>query len=153
MLIPKIYGGITLEEYALSDKKGKYQDRINSGANGRNQMMWEFGLNSAHFDNAIAIKEKIDEIDSTFDLVLLKEKFDESIILLKDLLCWDYSDVTSLTLNAHDPKTKSKLSGIARQKLQHWMHADYQLYNHFKAKFETKLDSFGHDRMQVSTFI
>ena len=116
-------------------------------------MMWEFGLNSASFDNAIAIKEKIDEIDSTFDLVLLKEKFDESIILLKDLLCWDYSDVTSLTLNAHDPKTKSKLSGIARQKLQHWMHADYQLYNHFKSKFETKLDSFGHDRMQVSIFI
>ena len=115
-------------------------------------MMWEFGLNSASFDNTIAIKEKIDEIDSTFDLVLLKEKFDESIILLKDLLCWDYSDVTSLTLNAHDPKTKSKLSGIARQKLQHWMHADYQLYNHFKAKFETKLDSFGHDRMQVSIY-
>ena len=116
-------------------------------------MMWEFGLNSASFDNAIAIKEKIDEIDSTFDLVLLKEKFDESIILLKDLLCWDYSDVTSLTLNAHDPSTKSKISAIARQKLQYWMHADYQLYNYFKAKFEAKLDSFGHDRMQVFFFV
>ena len=111
--------------------------------------MWEFGLNSAHFDNAIAIKEKIDEIDSTFDLVLLTEKFEESIILLKDLLCWDYSDMTSLLLNAHNPRTKSKISAIARQELQHWMHADYQLYNHFKAKFDAKLGSFSHDRMQV----
>ena len=111
--------------------------------------MWEFGLNSAHFDNAIAIKEKIDEIDSTFDLVLLTEKFEESIILLNDLLCWDYSDVTSLILNAHDPKTKSKISAIARQELQLWMHADYQLYNHFKDKFEAELDSFGRDQMQV----
>ena len=65
--IPKVYGGITLEEYALSNKKGEYQDRINSGAYGRNQMMWDFGLNPVSFDNDTVIKAKIAEIDSTFD--------------------------------------------------------------------------------------
>ena len=149
--IPKVYGGITLEEYALSNKKGEYQDRINSGAYGRNQMMWDFGLNPVHFDNDTSIKAKIAEIDSTFDLVLITEKFGESMVLLKDLLCWDYADVTNLKLNAHDDATKSKISAAGRQKLQQWMHADYQLYNHFKDKFEAELDSFGRDQMQVST--
>ena len=151
--IPKVYGGITLEEYALSNKKGEYQDRINSGAYGRNQMMWDFGLNPVHFDNNTSIKAKIAEIDSTFDLVLITEKFGESMVLLKDLLCWDYADVTNLKLNAHDDATKSKISATGRQKLQQWMHADYQLYNHFKDKFESELDSFGRDQMQVSTYI
>ena len=114
--IPKVYGGITLEEYALSNKKGEYQDRINSGAYGRNQMLWDFGLNPVSFDNDTVIKAKIAEIDSTFDLVLMTEKFGESMVLLKDLLCWDYADVTNLKLNAHDDATKSKISAAGRQK-------------------------------------
>ena len=52
---------------------------------------------------------KINEIDETFDLVLLTEKYNESIILLKDLLCWDYNDLRGLTLNVHK-RTKSKIS-------------------------------------------
>ena len=95
---------------------------------------------------------QIDEIDSTFDLVLLTEKYSESMILLKDLLCWDYGDLTSLTLNAHDEKTKSKVSREGRKRLQEWMEADYFLYNHFKEKFELEVDSFGRDQMQVSYF-
>ena len=95
---------------------------------------------------------QIDEIDSTFDLVLLTEKYGESMILLKDLLCWDYGDLTSLTLNVHDEKTKSKVSREGRKRLQEWMEADYFLYNHFKDKFELEVDSFGRDQMQVSYF-
>ena len=55
----KIYNGITLEEFALSNKQGEYQDRINQGAYGRNQMLWDFGLSPAYFDNATAIKAKV----------------------------------------------------------------------------------------------
>ena len=38
----KNYGGISLDEYALSNKMGEYRDRINQGAYGQNQMLWDF---------------------------------------------------------------------------------------------------------------
>ena len=45
------YGGISLEEYAMLDKSGLYQDRIHQGTLGRNQMLWDFGLNPEYFEN------------------------------------------------------------------------------------------------------
>ena len=104
------YGGISLEEYALSDKVGKFADRIQNGHFGRNQMLWDFGLNQNDFDNLTKVQSKIEEIEATFDLVLITEKFSESIVLLKELLCWDFHDMTSLKLNAQKSSTKSKLS-------------------------------------------
>ena len=146
----KIYDNVTLEEYALSNKKGKFEDRINEGIYGRNQMLWDFGLDPNYFDNQSAINDKINEIDETFDLVLLTEKYNESIILLKELLCWDYNDLRGLSLNVHK-RTKSKVSINARKTLQKWMKADYYFYNHFKDKFYRKLNSFGPEKMKVRT--
>ena len=116
-----------MEEYALSDKTGRFQDRIGNSGFGRNQMLWDFGLDEKLFENMTAIKSKIEEIDSTFALVLLTEKFDESMILLKDLLCWDYRDMTSLKLNAQKSSSKSKVSTNARNILKKWMWADYMV--------------------------
>jgi len=141
------YGGISLEEYALSDKTGRYKDRIGNSGFGRNQMLWDFGLDEKHFENVTYIKSKIEEIDSTFALVLLTEKFDESMVLLKDLLCWDYRDMTSLKLNAQKSSSKSKLSTKARNILEKWMWADYMLYDHFKEKFQDEIIAFGSDKM------
>ena len=123
----KKYGGISLEEYALSDKTGQYQDRIGDGGFGRNQMLWDFGLDEIHFENSTVIRSKIEEIESTFELVLLTEQFDESMVLLKDLLCWDYRDMTSLKLNAQKASSKSKISKEARDNLKKWMWGDYMV--------------------------
>ena len=38
----------------------------------------------------IFFRSKIEEMDSTFQLVLVAESFDESLLLLRELLCWDY---------------------------------------------------------------
>ena len=123
----KKYGGISLEEYALSDKTGRYQDRIGNGGFGRNQMLWDFGLDEIHFENSTVIRSKIEEIESTFELVLLTEQFDESMVLLKDLLCWDYRDMSSLKLNAQKTSSKSKISIEARENLKKWMWGDYMV--------------------------
>ena len=144
----KLYGGISLETYALSAKTGRYQDRKSNGTLGRNQMLWDFGLNPFFFDNMTAVDEKLNEIDSTFDLVLLTERFDESMILLKDSLCWDYKDITSIKLNAHDTSTKSKVSKKAREALKSWLKGDYVIYDHFRKKFQEHVENFGLDKME-----
>ena len=71
------------------------------------------------------------------------EHFDESIVLLKHLLCWEYSDLTSLKLNVHDEKSKSTLSDKARKKLKEWLSSDYIMYDHFKEIFEKKIEALG----------
>jgi len=38
-------------------------------------------------------------VDKEFDLVLLQERFEESMVLLKHLLCWSYEDVVSMQVN------------------------------------------------------
>ena len=42
---------------------------------------------------------KIDEAQKKFGLVMIAEQFDESLVLMKDLLCWEFEDITSLKLN------------------------------------------------------
>ena len=87
--------GISLEDYALlNEKTGPFADRAKTGNLGQNQMLWDFGLELNLLTNETAIRDKILEIESSFDLVMIAERFDESIILLRDELCWSYRDVT-----------------------------------------------------------
>lgn len=148
---PVYYGGhLSLEEYIMKkDKsKGRYRDRAKVANLGRNQMLFDFGLDKKDFDDEDKVWDKIKSIEDQFDLVLIAEKFDESMVLLKDLLCWDYRDVTYFKLNAKKPEAKSVISDEARAKLKQWLKSDYLLYNHFLAKFEKKVASFGVKKMK-----
>ena len=69
------------------------------------------------------------------------------MILLKDLLCWDYQDVVNFKLNSRKESKKIHLSDEARAALKKYLAADYKLYNYFKSKFEEKLQKFGEHKM------
>ena len=92
---------------------------------------------------------------------------EESLVFLKHLLCWNYSDVASLALNQRKGAVsieiniffylyqwifQSVMEGSVRTKesrriLRHRLNPDYFIYNHFVQKFKEKLQAFGHDRM------
>ena len=59
-----------------------YEDR-NIRSIGRNQMLADFGVRWEDFDQPEVINRKINEIDLTFDLLLVSERMEESLILLK----------------------------------------------------------------------
>lgn len=139
---------VDLESYIFADKTvGHFKDRSKISNLGRNQMLWDFGFPAKLFDNETAIDLKIKEIDRKFDLVLIAEQFDESMILLKEQLCWDFVDITYLSLNAHKKETKSKISEEARRELANWLKGDYMLYNFFRRKFGNAKTEFGENRM------
>ena len=71
------------------------------------------------------------------------------MILLKDLLCWDYEDIVNLKLNARKESGKVQLSEEARSELRKYQAADFALYHHFKTKFEQKIKAFGQSRMEL----
>jgi hypothetical protein len=81
----------------FSDESIKIPDKIYTqrylGKIGINQMMFDLGMNVSDFTKPFTVKEYIDKLDSIFDLVMLSEKMDESLVLLKHLLCWTTDDV------------------------------------------------------------
>ena len=88
------------------------------------------------------------EIETTFGLVMIMEYFEESIVLLKDQLCWHYDDLIYLKLNVQKGQ-KSSLSTKAEEKLRKWLTADQMLYDHFKGLFLQKIKSFGQEKMNT----
>ena len=61
-------------------------------------LLHDFGLPLE--TNEEMVEGKIREIEETFDLVMIVEHFDASMVLLRNLLNWKFEDLTSLKLNA-----------------------------------------------------
>ena len=63
-----------------------------NGYLGRNQQLWDLGLmDTSHFD---LVQAKVQEVDKNFNLVLIAEHFEESLVLLSHQLCWPLANMT-----------------------------------------------------------
>ena len=108
-------------------------------------MLWDLGLDQV--ENEELVRKKIEEVEKKFDLVLIAEKFNDSLVLMRETLCWDLEDVTSFKLNGRKEGLKKKLNETTKSNLKKYLKYDYMLYNHFKNKFENKLNKFGQNKM------
>lgn len=139
--------GMTLEEFAFANKSSeKFRKRVR-GQLGQNQMHWDFGVPQNQIENVEVTKGLIREIEANFDLVMIAERFDESMVMLKNLLCWGTPDVASFKVNARNESLKVGLSNDVRTKLQEWNNGDQVLYSYFYEKFDKEVKEFGASRM------
>ncbi|XP_054716502.1 galactosylceramide sulfotransferase-like [Uloborus diversus] len=125
----------------------KFVDRRYREKFGTNQMMFDLGANPDIFENDTLVNEYVQKLDQWFDLVLVADRMDESLILMKRFLCWDIDDVVTFKLNARSPKFKSELNDEEKEALRKLNHADAILYSHFLEKFEKEIEQFGRERM------
>lgn len=121
------------------------------GKFGANQMFFDLGGSPAIFNDTEKIVKYLDMIESWFHLVLVAERMDESLVLLRHLMCWDLDDVVAFKLNARSPKFKSDLSETEMEKLRFLNYADSLLYERFLQKFEREVEDFGQERMASET--
>ena len=56
-------------------------------------MLFDLGVNVRATLTSIEIRWAINHVEDIFDIVMIAEKMDESLILLKEYLCWDLKDV------------------------------------------------------------
>jgi len=116
----------------------------------KNAMMWDFGLDNDETDER-TIKRWIERLDQIFDLVLITDYFDESMILLKEELCWTTEDITFIKSNSRKLDKKSStadwMSDEYQKKLIDWNKADWMLYQHFNTTFANKVENFGREKM------
>ena len=133
-----------------------------------NRMSFNLGFNSAvDRDNPIKIKQFIETIDHLFDLVLITDRMEESLILLKHLLCWKTEDVITLKVNkilfyisfnfnfikkqviGRKRKMEEKRTeNISRDTILKLNRVDNEIYQYFLSKFEAKVEMFGLQKMQ-----
>jgi hypothetical protein len=59
-------------------------------------MLWDLGMDVKLQEDQSELRKEIDYLDNQFDLVMIAERFDESLIVLKEKLCWDLEDVIYL---------------------------------------------------------
>ncbi|XP_074449127.1 galactose-3-O-sulfotransferase 2-like [Larus michahellis] len=115
----------------------------------RNLMTFDFGFNPDGEVSAERVKLMLKAIEASFDLLLISEYFDESMVLLKEMLCWDLDSVVSFPLNIRDSSTKSPLSDTVVEKIKEWNRLDWEIYTHFNRTFWERIDrDIGRERMQ-----
>ncbi|XP_047635622.1 galactose-3-O-sulfotransferase 4 [Phacochoerus africanus] len=96
-------------------------------------------------------------LDSVFDLVLVAEYFDESLVLLADALCWGLDDVVGFMHNAQaggrqsgsavsdDGLTAEDKQLTARARA--WNNLDWALYVHFNHSLWERIKQYGQSRL------
>ena len=112
-------------------------------------MLFDLGLEPEQMDNEIMVKMKIEEIETQFKLVMIAEHFSESLVLLKNGLCWDIYDVTNFHLNGRKDEMKSQLTNKTRSLLKEYLNSDYMLYDHFHQIFQSKMETFGKTELSI----
>lgn len=111
----------------------------------QNSVFYDLGYNNTN-NNLEYIDQSIEEISNIFNLVLISDFFDLSVLLLKELLCWELQDVLYLVSNARS-KTTTQIDDDLRSKITDWNLADSRLYNHFSAVFLKKIAAYGNERL------
>ena len=62
----------------------------------KNQMLWDLGMSSQETENENILRKKLKLYHDEFDVVLITERFYESLIVMKEELCWDIQDLLFL---------------------------------------------------------
>ena len=123
--------GTSLQEFAMSPDKPE-TIIVPGHLNYKHSLLWDMGVGADKHDDGQYVREKIRELDKTFDLMLLVEYFRESMVLLKHDICWQYEDLVSLKLNARTEESKSHIDNEAMMELRTWLKTSYLLYDYFK---------------------
>uniref|UniRef100_UPI00398E976A galactose-3-O-sulfotransferase 2-like n=1 Tax=Pristiophorus japonicus TaxID=55135 RepID=UPI00398E976A len=146
--VPAFLHAETLSEFAKYPWRYYEASRTNNHY-ARNLLWFDFGFNNNGNYSKGNESFVVNKIERTFNLILITEYFDESMILLKEALCWELDDVVSFKLNFRSNDTKQHMADETIENIKEWNTLDWALYRHFNRTFWRKIDeTIGKERMQ-----
>lgn len=108
----------------------------------KNNQAYDLGLSVKNSRNSTAIRNYVHYLGDQFDLVLINEYFDESLVLMKKIFCWSWSDVLYISRNqqskSHVVKNETLKKLIRRNNA-----ADQYLYDYFNKTLWKKIYEYG----------
>ncbi|XP_033127063.1 galactose-3-O-sulfotransferase 2-like [Anneissia japonica] len=109
----------------------------------KNPNLYDLGLETRDQENTVLVDKAIKRIASEFDLVLIQEYYNESLLLLKKLLCFSFEDILYIPKGVRSSKRRYTLSGALRESINKWSWADAKLYAHFNKTFWERVKEYG----------
>ncbi|KAI6660581.1 Galactosylceramide sulfotransferase [Oopsacas minuta] len=107
------------------------------------------GVNKSYLKSRPELMKEIDRFlnwtEENIDFFIISEKFDESLILLKDRLGWRIEDLIYFPLNkaAEPPKINEEDKIMLRDKTEEFSYIDYLLYERMKLKLDRMIEEKG----------
>ncbi|XP_006825555.1 galactose-3-O-sulfotransferase 2-like [Saccoglossus kowalevskii] len=111
----------------------------------KNGQMYMFGFASSYTENQNLIDEKIRELDKEFDLVMIAEYMDESLVLLKKMMCWEFDDIIYYSNKVMSRETRSQMTENVKTQIADWNSADLKLYEHFNRTLWLRIKQYEGD--------
>ncbi|CAJ1065900.1 galactose-3-O-sulfotransferase 2-like [Xyrichtys novacula] len=110
-----------------------------------NVLAFDFGLENNVTADSSDLEERarraVAAIERDFQLILISEYFDESMILLKHTLCWSLEDVVYFKLNSRSEGSRQPPLPVTAEKIKRWNALDWRIYLHFNATFWHRVES------------
>uniref|UniRef100_A0A1B6HBQ7 Galactosylceramide sulfotransferase-like n=1 Tax=Homalodisca liturata TaxID=320908 RepID=A0A1B6HBQ7_9HEMI len=138
---------ISFKELLKSPEKLKNVEARYAKKLGLNQMSFDLGLPEEDFTSTEKVGKFIKKIDTEFDLVMISEWMEASLVLLADLMNWPLDYVMFLKINARSPEAVYKMSSEERRTVSRWNSVDHKLYTYFLNKFKQRIRDYGEERM------
>lgn len=101
-----------------------------------NRMSFDLGLLAKDFHSQDVIDDFLFRLENDFELIMIMEHMNESLLLLRRRLGWKLTDVLYIPKNVNKRKSShNEFTESDRVKHQKWGTADYALYAHFSKLF------------------
>ena len=114
--------------------------RIGGTLWGLNQQLWDLGIeNKVIAGDFETQKATIEKLDQDFDLVMISERMDESMVLLAEALCLPLRNVSTLKNNVRKADKIVALTEHDKDVLARFQKPDQELYNHFNKQLDIKI--------------
>ena len=109
----------------------------------RNSMGQDFGFaTTLKIEDSDEVLKKMNSLEKEFFLVLLTDRFDESLVLMKRYLNWNLSDILYIPRNTHTHPPVN-ITAELREKYKKTSFMDFAIYNRFSEIFNEKVIAEG----------
>ena len=160
-LIPSVY---SYYGYGSSNNFDSFLGNLNNSnkASLRNGQLFDLGFPDYNGDQLTKIEMAIDLIEKRFDLVMILERFDECLMILKKFYFpWlELMDLVYFVKNAQvkveNKANSSNTIGAANlrsAKLREWAIGDQRLYNHFSEILDSKIAEYGSNQLAADLLV
>ncbi|XP_071950181.1 galactosylceramide sulfotransferase-like [Antedon mediterranea] len=109
----------------------------------KNPNLYDLGLTESQQEDRDVVEKFIAKIAKEFDLVLIQEYFNESLLLLKKLMCWEIDDILYLSKGKRSKKIRFDIDQSLRESIRKWSWGDVLLYDHFNKTLWSKIRDYG----------
>ncbi|XP_030646458.1 galactose-3-O-sulfotransferase 2 [Chanos chanos] len=141
----RVTGGKSALATFLENPDAFWNPHARANGPAKNPMSFDLGLNNVAW--SLSWPSDLIQLEDAFHLVMIMEHFDESLVLLGDLLGLETEDLAYVRLNARAGHQVSPLERETREKIREWNSLDVLLYDFFFRLFWEKAKDYGLDRL------